>query len=142
MPVYHGQIVPGSPLGREVERGVDRIILTGVETYAYGGVTEGERAIGQRYRLSIELVVDLSRAAQSDRVEDTVSYADVHAVAVSALRERPFNLIECAAGRVADEILGRFPVTEVSVRLAKLLPPIDGVVAEAAVEITRRRPGQ
>jgi dihydroneopterin aldolase len=55
------------------------------------------------------------------------------------MREQPFNLIESAADRVAGAVLAGFPVSQVTVRLAKLLPPIDGVVASAAVEITRRR---
>jgi dihydroneopterin aldolase len=117
----------------------DRILLAGIEVYAYGGVTEGEQRIGQRYRLDLDLHLDLATAGQSDHLRDTVSYADVHDVAVGILRERPFSLIEAGAERVASAILVRFPVEAVTVRLAKLLPPIDGVVASAGVEITRRR---
>jgi dihydroneopterin aldolase len=58
---------------------------------------------------------------------------------VASLRSRPFNLLESAADRIATVVLERFPVERVTVRLAKLLPPIDGVVASAAVEITRER---
>jgi dihydroneopterin aldolase len=118
---------------------MDRIILSGVEVYAYGGVTDAERSIGQRYRMDIEVGVDLRHAARTDRVEDTVSYAEIHEEAVRVLRERPFQLIESAAGRIAGRVLERFAVEWVIVRLAKLLPPIDGVVASAAVEIRRDR---
>lgn len=117
----------------------DRILLSGIEVYAYGGVTEGERRIGQRYRLDLELSLDLAGAGRTDDLRDTVSYAEVHDVAVGVLRDRPFNLIEAGAERIAEALLDRFRVGEVTVRLAKLLPPIDGVVASAAVEITRRR---
>jgi dihydroneopterin aldolase len=117
----------------------DRILLFGVEAYAYGGVTEAERQIGQRYRLDLELNLDLSRPGASDDLNDTVSYADVQRHAVEALRSRPFNLIESAATRIAGVLLDAFPVDGVTVRLHKLLPPIDGVVASAGVEISRRR---
>lgn len=117
----------------------DRILLSGIEVYAYGGVTEEERRIGQRYRLDLELSLDLAEAGRTDDLRATVSYAEVHAAAIVAMRERPFNLIESAADRVAGAVLAGFPVSQVTVRLAKLLPPIDGVVASAAVEITRRR---
>lgn len=118
---------------------MDRIILAGIEVYAFGGVSEAERSIGQRYRIDLEVDLDLSLPARTDRVQDTVSYADMHAVVVEVMRERPFHLIESAAGRIAERILEHFSADTVQVRLAKLHPPIDGVVASAAVEITRRR---
>jgi dihydroneopterin aldolase len=114
-------------------------LLSGIEVYAYGGVTEAERRIGQRYRVDLELCLDLAGAGRTDDIHDTVSYAEVHDVAVGALRDRPFNLIEAGAERISGAILEQFRVGEVTVRLAKLLPPIDGVVASAGVEITRRR---
>lgn len=117
----------------------DRILLTGVQTYAYGGVSEEERHVGQRYQLDLELRLDLSRAGTSDDLAHTVSYADVHDVAVGAMRRTPFNLIEAAATRVANGILNAFPVDGVTVRLTKLSPPIDGVVEGASVEIRRER---
>jgi dihydroneopterin aldolase len=117
----------------------DRIILSGIEFYAYGGVTTAEKEIGQRYRASIELELDLRAAGASDAIEDTVSYADVYAVAVNAARELSFNLIESVAERVARRLLDSFPVQAVTLRVEKLLPPIDGVVASASVEITRSR---
>jgi dihydroneopterin aldolase len=120
---------------------MDRIILSGVEFYAHGGVTEAEKAVGQRYRAHLELWLDLSLPAATDRVEDTVSYAEVFDLVVETARERPFNLLESVTGRVAERVLNRFPVRRVTVQLQKLLPPIDGTVAYAAIEVTRERDG-
>jgi 7,8-dihydroneopterin aldolase/epimerase/oxygenase len=118
---------------------VDQISLTGIELYAYGGVTDEERRIGQRYSVDIELSLDLSSAGRSDDLRDTVSYAEVHRAVIGAMRDRPFSLLEHAATRVSEEILDWFPVQQVSVTLRKLLPPIDGVVTSASVRITRDR---
>ena len=118
---------------------MDTIILSGIECFAYGGVSEAERKIGQRYRIDIELGVDTRAAAVSDAVEDTVHYGMVHDVAVAGLRSRPFNLLESAADRIATVLLQQFPAQRITVRLSKLLPPIDGVVASASVQITRDR---
>lgn len=117
----------------------DRIMLSGIELYAYGGVTAAEKEIGQRYRASIELHLDLRAAGTSDSLEDTVSYADAYSVVVGTAREHPFNLLESVSERIARRLLDSFPIHGVTVRLEKLLPPIDGVVASAAVEITRTR---
>lgn len=110
-----------------------------MEVFAHGGVTEEERKTGQRYRLDIAVRLDLSSAAQTDILDNTVSYAHVFDVARKTLRERPFKLVESAAARVAAEILDKFDVREVTVRLSKLLPPVDGSVRAAGVELTRRR---
>jgi dihydroneopterin aldolase len=117
----------------------DRIMLSGIEFYAYGGVTAAEKEIGQRYRASVELQLDLRTPGASDSLDDTVSYADAYTVVVETARERPFNLLESVAERIARGLLNSFPVHGVTVRLEKLLPPIDGVVASAAVQITRVR---
>jgi 7,8-dihydroneopterin aldolase/epimerase/oxygenase len=117
----------------------DRILLSGVQVYAYGGVTAEEQRTGQRYSVDIELRLDLSRAAERDELGSTVSYAEVHDVVVASIRESPFALIEAAATRLTSRILDAFPVDGVTVRLTKLLPPIDGIVAGAGVEISRDR---
>lgn len=118
---------------------MDKIILSGIEFYAYGGVTHAEKTIGQRYRVNVELGLDLRPAAASDRVEDTIHYGEVAELVVATARERPFNLIETAADRIVRRLLEVFPIDEVTLRIEKLLPPIDGVVASAAVEIRRGR---
>jgi 7,8-dihydroneopterin aldolase/epimerase/oxygenase len=118
---------------------MDRIILSGIECYAYGGVSEAEREIGQRYRIDLELCVDTRPAAQSDSIEDAVHYGHVHDAVVRSLRASPFNLLESATDRIATAVLQQFTVDRVTVRLTKLLPPVDGVIASAALEITRNR---
>lgn len=117
----------------------DKIILSGLEFYAYGGVSEAERQIGQRYRTHVELDLDLTRPAVSDAIEDTIHYGLVHDAVLAEARSRPFVLLESVAGRIADRLLRDFPVCRVTVQLQKLLPPIDGIVAYAAVEISRSR---
>lgn len=118
---------------------MDKIILTGIEFYAYGGVTPAEKEIGQRYRANVELRLDLSAAARSDDIDDAVSYAEVFSLVVETARERPFNLLESLAGRIVDRLMAHFPAQGVTVQLQKLLPPIDGVIGYAAVELTRER---
>ncbi|MGI8968302.1 MAG: dihydroneopterin aldolase, partial [Chloroflexota bacterium] len=107
---------------------MDHILLTGIEAFAWGGISAGERETGQRYRLDLDLHLDLAAAGVADDLSLTVSYAQVHDAAVAVLRERPFQLIESAAERIAARLLARFAVDEVTVRVTKLLPPIDGIV--------------
>ncbi len=53
---------------------------------------------------------------------------------------RTFNLIEAAAGAVADDILDRFPkVTAVSVTVHKPSAPVAAFVADVSATVERRR---
>ena len=115
----------------------DRIFLEGIEVFAYGGVTEAERQTGQRYTIDLSAAIDVSRPAETDCIDDALSYVTLHDIAVEVMRRQPFRLIETQAGRIAGAILERTEARSVMVRLRKIAPPIDGVVAAAGVEITR-----
>ena len=117
----------------------DRIFLEGIEVYAYGGVSEEERRLGQRYSLDLNVEFDTRAAGASDSVTDTVSYTKLHEIAVNVMQTGTFNLIESRAELVAMSVLANTRVASVTVRLRKVVPPIAGVVAAAGVEITRRR---
>ncbi len=118
---------------------MDKIFLEGVELYAHGGVSASEREVGQRYRLDIICEVDVSRAACSDDVVDTVSYAHVYEIARNALCAGPFALLESRAVSIAEALLEKLAIEGVTVRLRKLNPPIPAVVEAAGVEVQRAR---
>ena len=55
----------------------DRIFINGLSLHAYHGVMPYEGKVGQTFTIDIELAIDLSAAARSDKVADTVSYDKV-----------------------------------------------------------------
>ena len=57
-----------------------------------------EGKVGQTFTLDLELEIDLSAAARSDKVADTVSYDKVVECASEAFCAQRFRLIEAAAG--------------------------------------------
>jgi len=118
---------------------LDTVFLEGIDLYAYGGVTDAERSMGQRYLLDITLEIDLGRAGMSDSLLDTVSYARVYEIATAVMRSRTFNLIESQAERIAGALLQDTGARAVTVRLRKVMPPIAGAVAAAGVEIRRTK---
>lgn len=118
----------------------DKLHIAGLRTFAFHGVGEKEKQYGQPFELDITLEADLSLACGSDRLEDTVNYAEVARTALGAMRKGPFNLIERAAGQVADDILTHFaPVQAVSVTLKKPRAPIAADFKYVSVEIRRTR---
>jgi dihydroneopterin aldolase len=101
----------------------DRIFVKGLTLHAYHGVMAHEAKVGQTFAIDLDLDIDLSEAAGTDKVADTVSYDMVVTCATEAFLGHRFRLIEAAAGRVADAILSRFPraatFSDVGVRLVR-----------------------
>ena len=123
-------------------RQMDRIILEGMRFYGFHGVNPEERVLGQEYLVDLAVEMDLVNAGTSDRLEDTVSYAQIYRAVRDVMEGEPRNLLEAAAQSIADRVFYEFPIDSVSVRVKKPHPPIRGSVIEnATVEITRRREG-
>ena len=80
----------------------DRIFIKGLALHANHGVMAHEAKVGQTFTLDLDLEIDLSAAARSDKVMDTVSYDKVVDCASEAFCTQRYRLIEAAAGRVAD----------------------------------------
>lgn len=120
--------------------GLDRIVLRDLVFRGHHGVLPAERELGQRFEVDIVLHADLSAAAASDDLTDTVSYAEVYEQAKAVVEGAPRALIETVAVDIACEVLRRNArVQEVSVMLRKPQVPIDGILAYAAVEVSRDR---
>jgi FolB domain-containing protein len=67
---------------------MDTVRITGLELACIVGLRPAERRRRQRVRLSIELGLDLSRAAESCRIAHTVDYSVVAEEVSELLRFR------------------------------------------------------
>jgi dihydroneopterin aldolase len=114
----------------------DRIRLINLHFYGHHGVDAAERDLGGRFSFDIELVADLSRAGQTDDLNDTVDYKAVYDL-VARVQRRGFHLLEALALNIANEILESFAVQEVTVRARKQSVPLGGLIDHAEVEVTR-----
>src|SRR5487761_354648 len=81
---------------------------------------------------------DLSEPGKSDRIEDTVDYRQVRAIAQEVIEGESQNLLETLAARIADRVLQLPRVGGVSVRISKR-PASMRPIAAAAVRINRTR---
>ncbi len=118
----------------------DRIFISGLSLHAYHGVMAHEAKVGQTFDIDLELTIDLTAAAKSDKVADTVSYDKVVDCASRAFCAQRFRLIEAAAGKVADAVLAAFPrVQSVSVTIHKPHAPIASTFNDVGVTLVRSR---
>ena len=118
----------------------DRIILENLGFDGHTGLLPAERDTGVRFRVDVELEVDLARAGARDRLADTVDYRHVADLVLEVGAGRSFHLVERLAGEIAREVLERFPpVLAVTVHVRKLVPVLAGHPESVGVRITRRR---
>jgi len=113
---------------------VDTILIKGLRAQARVGVPLAERRRLQKILIDLKLGLDLRKAGREDRVEHTVDYAAVSRDILKIVKSRPFKLVEAMAETIAREILARYAVKEVRIRIRKFsVPQADSV----GVKITR-----
>ena len=113
---------------------MDTIIISELEVYYHVGVTKSERANAQRLLVSVELMVDFRRAAQTDRLGETIDYHSVCQRLVRFGDGREWQLIETLAVDIAEMILAEYSAGSVSVEVKKFVIPQTRFVG---VRITR-----
>ncbi len=116
---------------------MDIISLEGMEFYAHHGCFAEEQKIGTRFTVDVHVAADLSRAAASDLLTDTLNYQEVYNI-VRVEMERPSHLLEHVAGRIAAALTQKMEeVAQVTVKVSKLNPPLGGQVQASSVSLTR-----
>ncbi|HEX2359390.1 MAG TPA: dihydroneopterin aldolase [Solirubrobacterales bacterium] len=113
--------------------------LRGLSIYTHHGVTEAEQEIGQRLEFDLSFDVPDCDAVLTDRVEDTVDYAEVCDIVALAATERSYRTLERLCQVLAERLMERFDCESVRVRAAKPEPPIHYPVDEAGVEVSVER---
>lgn len=118
----------------------DTIFVRGLTVHAYHGVMAHESKVGQTFSIDLDLTIDLSDAARTDRLAHTVSYDQVVEAARKAFCAKPYKLIEAAAGAVADAVLAKFSkITAVRVTVHKPHAPIAATFDDVGISIARTR---
>ncbi len=110
------------------------IAIEGIEIFAYHGVYQVEKEAGNRFFVDLFLETDLTRAASSDQLTDTVDYHAVYKL-VLAHMEPPANLLETLVYRIGPDLLAQFPMLATArVRVRKLSPHAMSHARETWVE--------
>lgn len=121
--------------------GHDVIHLRGLEFYAYHGLLPEERTLGQKFLVDMDIFLNLQTAGKSDKVEDTVSYAEVYSIIKKYMLGEPVNLLENLAERIACQVLAGFSCAAVRIEIHKPQAPVPGVFRDISVEIWRKKKG-
>ncbi len=113
--------------------------IRGLSIYTHHGVTDAEQEVGQRLEFDLAFDVPDCDAVLTDRLEDTVDYAEVCDIVALAATERSYKTLERLCHVVAARLMERFECESVRVRAAKPEPPLAYAVEETGVEVVLER---
>ena len=116
---------------------LDVIALRGITAEAAHGVLEKEWDAPQTFTVDLLLWVDTDRAALSDDIVDTVSYAEIAEKAHAILVGPSVRLIETLGHKIADAALEDSRVRGVEVIVHKPEAPIDVPFTDVSVTIRK-----
>jgi dihydroneopterin aldolase len=111
------------------------IELHGVEVFGYHGATEEEGREGQTFLFDVTLVP--AREPEVDEIEQTIDYREVASCVREVSDRRRTQLLETLAAGVADELMERFALERVRVRVRKPHVRLDPPAEYSAVTVER-----
>lgn len=123
----------------------DRLSLLAMRFTARHGVLPNEKVEPQPFEVDLVLHADLSVAAESDDLGDTIDYAALYDLVAAIATGPSFDLIEGLAGAIARATLAATEprlVGAVEVRVRKPQAPIDGELDTVETALVRHRPDQ
>ena len=120
----------------------DRLTLAGMAFRGRHGVLEHERTDPQPFVVDVEMSIDAAAAASRDDLADTVDYAAVFDCVRRVVEDESHRLIETLAETIARELLVRFPLGEIEVRVRKPDATLPGPFDYVEVAVRRSGPAQ
>ena len=111
------------------------IHLKDIRLKGYHGVLPQEKVVGNDYIINLSIAIDLSKAIESDNLNDTISYAEVFDIVQNTMQIK-CDLIEKVAGNIAKELFKAFEnINELKISITKQNPPMGADCSGASVEL-------
>ena len=115
----------------------DTIRILGLMFNDQHGVRHEEKTLTQPFEVDVEITRDLSRAAASDKIEDTIDYSLVVSVVKDVMQGDHCCLIERLAGLIIDRLSEKISEGVITVRVRKPRAPIEVPFKTVEVELRR-----
>jgi dihydroneopterin aldolase len=115
---------------------MSKITIADLEVFYCIGVSDEERAKPQRLLLTVDLSVDFTSAAVSDRIEKTINYQSLADDLIKFGKDRSWKLVEKLVSNIADMVLTQYKPEAVMVEVKKFPIP---QARHIAVSLARTR---
>lgn len=98
---------------------MDIVFIHDLQIETVIGIYDWERKIRQTISLDIEMATDISKAAKSDDIEDTLSYKTVAKRLIEFVQQSEFELVEALAEKICSIVMDEFAVPWIKLTLHK-----------------------
>ena len=109
---------------------MDAIIIEGLKVETDVGCFARERQIQQPLMLDLIIATNLSQAAASDELQNTLNYAEICSISAQVIQQAAPKLIEHAAQLVVDALFTTFAAIEsitITIRKPAIIPEANSV---------------
>ena len=98
---------------------MDIVFIRDLQIETVIGIYDWERKVRQIVSLDIDMASDIKKAADSDNIDDTLSYKTVAKRLIAFVEQSDFELVEALAEKICEIILEEFNVPWVRLTLNK-----------------------
>lgn len=118
---------------------MDKIYINNLEFIGFHGVFPEEKKLGQKFLVSLELIVGTKEAGKTGDLTKSVHYGLVAQDVERVFLEKSIDLIETCAENIAEMVLKKYElVKEVKVTVKKPWAPLQMHFENVAIEISRK----
>lgn len=115
------------------------INLDQMQFYAYHGVLEQERVVGNTFVVDLSLKLSKTTSLYQDELEETINYALIYEVVAQEM-SKPSLLLEHVVGRIAQKLFNDFPlISGLTIQLSKQKPPFSADIKAARISLVVER---
>ena len=115
------------------------IKLQNIRVHSNHGCLVEESKIGSDYRVDLTVTANLNHSAKTDELADTVDYVHLNSIIKEEMAIRS-KLLEHVAERILNRIFSEIIlVTNATVAVSKINPPISGDVEMVTIERSKSR---
>ena len=118
---------------------MDCIRIINLKIPARHGVYDFEKEKDGLFELDVELFLDLRNAGKSDDLSKTLNYDEAVGIIKDVFNSKDRNLIESVAEDIARELLSKYLISKVIIRIRKPHAPIKANFDTVEVELERAK---
>ena len=98
---------------------MDIVFIRDLQIETVIGIYDWERKVRQIISLDIDMATDIQKAANSDNIDDALSYKTVAKRLIAFVEQSEYELVEALAEKICEIILEEFEVPWVRLTLNK-----------------------
>lgn len=98
---------------------MDIVFIRDLQVETVIGIYDWERKIKQTISIDIDMATDINKAANSDNIDDTLSYKTVAKRLIGFIEESEYELVESLAEKICAIVRDEFKVPWVRLTLNK-----------------------